>query len=163
MRKLKLNSHFARARSSDGAFTCGLIHNIGELLIHVVAPELAVHIDRSVEKGADRKILQDNNIGFDYIMVGAELAKRWSFPDAFQLAILYQNEPLRHPEAGKLGVVLHLALQIAKLLNAQKNLTEIAEQLPEAELTALGLRREQIATQLEQAQADIASMGEMIA
>lgn len=154
----------ARLTKQDGeaAFTCGLIHNIGELLIHVVAPELAVHIDRSVEKGADRKILEDNNIGFDYIMVGAELAKRWSFPEPFRLAILHQNEPLRHPESGSQGLILHLAILIAKQFTEHHSAAEVAAALPEAEITALGLDRAVLAGKLEEAKAEASGMEDMI-
>lgn len=148
---------------AEGAFTCGLIHNIGELLIHVVAPELAVHIDRSVEKGADRKILEDNNIGFDYIMVGAELAKRWSFPETFLHAILYQNEPLRHPESGSIGLTLHLALILNKSINQKNSPPEEAiAALPEAELAALGLDRALITEKLDDAKTQIAQMSDML-
>lgn len=126
-------------QDEDAAFTCGLIHNIGELLIHVVKPELAFHIDRSVEKGADRRVLEDNNIGFDYVEVGAELARRWSFPESFQLAILNQNTPLQDPECAPLGLILHLAILICQL-KAHKPLAEIeASDLPETELAMLGL------------------------
>lgn len=122
---------------ADAAFACGLLHNIGELLIHVVAPELAFHIDQSVAKGADRKTIENNSIGFDYIEVGAELARRWSFPETIHLAIRYQNEPLRHPECAPLGAILHLAIQLCRLQAAQSPLR--ADDLPAAVLTALNL------------------------
>lgn len=147
---------------AEAAFTCGLIHNIGELLIHVVAPELSIHIDRSVEKGADRRILEDNNIGFDYTEVGAELAHRWNFPEAFRLAILHQHTPLRHPESGKLGLILHLAIRLSELLAGKNTLESVANKLPEAELAALGLDRNALAAKLAQAQAEAAQMEDLL-
>lgn len=147
---------------ADAAFTCGLIHNIGELLIHVVAPELSIHIDRSVEKGADRRILEDNNIGFDYIEVGAELARRWNFPEAFRLAILHQNAPLRNPESAPLGLILHLAIRLSELLSGKNTLESVANSLPEAELAALGLDRTVLAGKLAEAQTEAAQMENLL-
>lgn len=149
-------------QDTDGAFTCGLIHNIGELLIHVVAPELAVHIDRSVEKGADRKILEDNNIGFDYIQVGAELAKRWSFPDVFHLAILHQANPFQHQESGPLAQILYLAILISKQLDNHTERETLIADLPEATLAALGLDRAVIAAKLDDAIAEASGMDELV-
>ncbi len=137
----------------DAAFTCGLLHNIGELLIHVVTPELAFHIDQSVAKGADRKILEDNSIGFDYIQVGAELARRWNFPEQFHLAIRYQNDPLHHPECAPLGQILHLAIQLCQL-QAHKTTSAIeAADLPGKVLTALNLDAATVIEGLPQTQA----------
>ena len=149
-------------QDTEAAFTCGLTHNIGELLIHVVAPELALHIDRSVEKGADRRILEDNNIGFDYIEVGAELARRWNFPETFRLAILHQNAPLRNSESGPLGLILHLAICISDLLGQKRTPEDVANALPEAELAALGLDRTMLASQLVEAQTEAAGMEDLL-
>ncbi len=149
-------------QDAEAAFICGLTHNIGELLIHVVAPELAFHIDRSVEKGADRRILEDNNIGFDYIEVGAELARRWNFPETFRLAILHQNAPLKNPESGPLGLILHLAICISDRLEDKHTPQRIANDLPEAELAALGLDRAVLASQLAEAQAEAAGIADLL-
>ncbi|MDR3413955.1 MAG: HDOD domain-containing protein [Formivibrio sp.] len=148
---------------TDAAFTCGLTHNIGELLIHVVSPELAVHIDRSVEKGADRRILEDNNIGFDYIDVGAELARRWNFPEAFRLAILHQNAPLRNPESGPLGLILHLAICLSESFAQPAHTPEsIVDNLPQAELAALKLDRDLLVSKLAEAQIEAEKMEDLL-
>lgn len=139
-------------QDQETAFTCGLVHNIGELLIHVVMPELAFHIDRSVDKGADRITLEENSIGFDYIDAGAELVRRWSFPEIFHLAIRHQRFPLRHPECGTLGLILHLAIRISQL-REHKALNEItAEDLPAAVLVALGLQADPLIGELPKIQ-----------
>ncbi|WP_375591864.1 HDOD domain-containing protein [Chitiniphilus eburneus] len=96
----------------EAAFLCGLLHNIGELLIHVVQPDLAVRIDRSVAGGGNRVQLEDNNIGFDYIQVAAELASRWNFPDPIRQALADQNTP--EPES-RLSRVLQLAVALTSL------------------------------------------------
>jgi len=147
-------------QDAEAAFTCGLLHNIGELLIHVVSPEIAMHIDRSVEKGADRKILEDNNIGFDYIQVGAELAKRWNFPESFQQAILYQANPLQHAEAGPVGLILHLAIKVA--CEQEKPFEDIVADLPDAVLAALNIDRAKLMEKFPEMEGEAASMEDMV-
>ncbi|WP_214000788.1 HDOD domain-containing protein [Arsukibacterium sp.] len=75
------------------AYTCGLLHGIGEYLIHIVEPELAKTIDQQVEGGAPRRKTQLELFGFDYTMAGSELAKYWKFPDEIADAILWQQQP----------------------------------------------------------------------
>ncbi|WP_255991225.1 HDOD domain-containing protein [Chitinolyticbacter albus] len=118
------------------AFTCGLLHCIGELLIHVTQPELASKIDRSVTTGGNRATLESNNIGFNYMDVGAELARRWNFPEAIQFAIAEQQMP---KPGSRLSALLHLALAI------NRNDDEAA--LPAAALEYLQLSAETVQQQ----------------
>ncbi|MDX1536460.1 HDOD domain-containing protein [Arsukibacterium sp.] len=75
------------------AYTCGLLHGIGEYLIHIMEPELAKTIDEQVEGGAPRRKTQLELFGFDYTMAGSELAKYWKFPNEIADAILWQQQP----------------------------------------------------------------------
>lgn len=113
---------------TDGAFTCGLLRSIGELLVHVIAPELAPRIEQ-----------HDAAISFDYAEIGAELARRWNFPEAFRLAILHQNAPLQDSESEALGIIMHLAILLANELDAGTPPEALAAALPLEELVALGL------------------------
>ncbi len=150
-------------QDADAAFTCGLIYNIGELLLHVVAPEIARKIDQLAAEGGDRQALEDANIGFDYIEVGAELARRWSFPEPFRLAILHQANPLASPDAGKLGLILHLSICLASLLEQKAGSTaEILTQLPQDILAALELQPELFAAQLEAGVAEASNIEALV-
>jgi HD-like signal output (HDOD) protein len=146
------------------AFTTGMIHSIGEMLIHIVAPELAAKIDEYVDNGAsDRVTLETNNIGFDYVMVGEELARRWNFPVDIQMAVKYQNNPTTQDPPSKLSHILHLALHIARKEAELSKSEEWAASLPEASIQFLGIDIAAFSQQLEEI-ADLASgMEEMIA
>jgi HD-like signal output (HDOD) protein len=78
---------------AEVAYTCGLLHGIGEYLIHVVKPELAKTVDEQVAAGAPRRKTELELFGFDYTMAGSELAKYWKFPDDIVNAILWQQQP----------------------------------------------------------------------
>lgn len=76
------------------AFTCGMMHSIGELLIHMGEPDKASKIDTLVAHGGNRVELQENMLGYHYADVGVELARRWKFPEEIQEAIRGQIKPM---------------------------------------------------------------------
>lgn len=75
------------------AFTCGMIHDIGGLLTHILVSEEAQEIERVVEKGADRIEMEDSRLGFNFTEAGAELANRWKFPEEIVNGIQHQLQP----------------------------------------------------------------------
>lgn len=149
-------------QDTDAAFTCGLMYNIGELLLHVVVPDIATQIDQWAAEGGDRQALEDANIGFDYIEVGAELAQRWSFPESFRLAILHQANPLAHPECGSLGLILNLAIYLAKHIKQETEPSAILAALPLEILTALELAPETFTAQLPVGIAEAHNVDELL-
>lgn len=94
----------------DSAFTCAMLHNIGEILIQTVMPEDAALIDMVVEQGESRISAQRQMLGFDYSIVGAELAKRWQFSELFLRAIGQQLDPLGHKPISSEAVLIRLAV-----------------------------------------------------
>ena len=93
----------------ETAFTCGMMHNIGELLIHLNEPEKSTKIDSLVAEGAIRSQLQQNQFGYDFTEVGAELARRWNFPDIIQSAIHQHADPLSYETQNPLAAIVNLA------------------------------------------------------
>ncbi|MGH1485170.1 MAG: HDOD domain-containing protein [Cellvibrionaceae bacterium] len=75
------------------AFTCGMLHDVGGLLTHILASEEAQEIERVVAKGADRIEMESSRLGFTYPEAGAELANRWKFPQDIVDGIRHQLEP----------------------------------------------------------------------
>ncbi|XZG69843.1 HDOD domain-containing protein [Chitinibacteraceae bacterium HSL-7] len=125
--------------SGEVAYTAGMLHNIGEMLIHVCVPDVASKIDKAVALGANRVSAEDNEIGFDYVMVGAELARRWNFPEEMVNAIAHQNDPLSlQPFSGVCGV-LGLAVYLVDQHDLDSGLEQVAEHFPGAVAAELGL------------------------
>lgn len=75
------------------AFTCGMIHDIGGLLTHILVSDQAQEIQRVVEQGANRVEMENERLGFNFTDAGAELACRWKFPQEIVDGIRYQLEP----------------------------------------------------------------------
>ncbi|MFP6851235.1 MAG: HDOD domain-containing protein [Pseudomonas sp.] len=107
-----------RGVAVETAFTCGMMHNIGELLIQTGVPELAERLNQNGKDvdAAQRVALETLQLGFGFPEVGAELARRWQLPDLIQQAIAYQSRPLQAPADMPLPRVLAQSVSIAEAL-----------------------------------------------
>ncbi|HEX5793043.1 MAG TPA: HDOD domain-containing protein, partial [Rheinheimera sp.] len=91
------------------AYTCGLLHAIGEYLIHLVKPEEAMIIDKRVNTGESRSRIEQQMLGFDYAQAGAELADYWYFPQEIVQAIRYQEQPYASAQLSPYAACVHIA------------------------------------------------------
>ena len=94
---------------AEVAYTCGLLHAIGEYLIHLVKPEQAITIDKRVDTGESRIRLEKQILGFDYTQAGAELADYWHFPQEIVTAIRYQDNPATAAELSAYATCIHIS------------------------------------------------------
>jgi HD-like signal output (HDOD) protein len=67
-------------REPEKLFVCGLLHNLGELVLVQVAPDVA---KKGTQLSAhDRPLeLQKKHLGFSYTDISAELLKLWGIPE----------------------------------------------------------------------------------
>jgi len=96
--------------NDETAFTCAMMHNIGELLLQILKPEECSLIAMAIETGEPRLSAQREIFGFDYSQVGAELAKHWNFSTIFCDAIEQQLDPLFYKAPSEEAVLIRLAV-----------------------------------------------------
>jgi len=114
---------------AETAFTCGVMHNIGELLIQTGAPMVAAQINHAHKSGnSGRAASETLHLGFGYPEVGAELARRWQLPVSIQQAIAFQARPMQAPPPGDLPRLVAQAIAISDALQANDDDTEEARQ-----------------------------------
>lgn len=102
--------------NSDLAFTIGLMHAIGQVIIHAGMPEQAAQLDDAVSCYDPARMAQeDEAFGFNFSQAGAGLAQRWKFPDVFTRTIEHFPDPLQGGEPDRLACVVHLAAWRARL------------------------------------------------
>lgn len=77
----------------NSAFTAGMLHNIGDLMIYTVMAEQVPAIFEKIETGISKVIAQRSTIGTDSADLGAKLAESWSFSEELVFAISEQFEP----------------------------------------------------------------------
>ena len=82
---------------TDTAFLCGLVHNIGQLVLYRRIPELAREVDLLIqslpEDELDVPSIEEQVIGFDHYAVGAELCKLWKLPEIVVESIRLHRYP----------------------------------------------------------------------
>jgi HD-like signal output (HDOD) protein len=91
------------------AFTAGLIHGIGELVMHVGMPEAMLDLDRSVPMLDLKRSKAERGIfGYSYAEVGAALAREWHFPKRMINAIEHQTAPFDNDVYEPIAGVIHI-------------------------------------------------------
>lgn len=134
---------------AEVAYTCGLLHAIGEYLIHLIRPEEAITIDKRVETGESRSRVEQQLLGFDYTQAGAALADHWFFPQEIVRAIQYQENPLAAPGLSPYAACVHLGHYM--LDNESKIAEGNFDDFPAKLLHAMHLTLSDMFTKLENA------------
>ncbi len=93
--------------SPDFAFTAGLLHDIGHLVIALLFPD---EFSRIINQSAYPRIETERQIlGFDNVEMGGKAAQHWNLPVTIQEAI-EQHETAPSPNATKsLGLLVYTA------------------------------------------------------
>lgn len=98
-------------RSLDSAYTVGLLHGIGKVVINEYYMNHGIDLYQSddgkvavFDDAMERQVL-----GFDHADVGATLLRKWNFPDDIAEPIAYQLKPFEAPAHGEFAALLALA------------------------------------------------------
>lgn len=102
----------------DTAFTCALIHNIGELLIQQCFPTEADLINAAVSKSESKIDAQREMLGYDYSQVGAELVRRWKLPEFFVESTMQHLNPMDYEHVNPGALIIRLSIFVAFAMQA---------------------------------------------
>lgn len=98
---------------TDTAFLCGLVHNIGQLVLYRRIPVLAREIDLLVQSMPDNEqdvpAIEERVIGFDRFAVGAELCRLWKLPEVVVESIRLHRYPDYVGSYAKLATLVRFA------------------------------------------------------
>ncbi len=126
--------------NTDLAFTIGMMHALGQLVMHAGLPVEAQDLDKTVGSFDSGRLAAEQDVfGFDFSQVGAELAVRWKFPDIFPDSIRAFPRPLAGAPLSRMAAVLHLAVWRATAEERKLSAEERAESVPLDVAAALGL------------------------
>jgi HD-like signal output (HDOD) protein len=126
--------------NQPAAFTAGLIHGIGELVLHIGLPENMAVLDQKTglfslkRAAAERKML-----GFNYADVGAGFARSWLFPTPIVEALNHQCAPFENGVYEPMAGILHLAVWRARAKESDYNVQDLIESFPDVVALALGI------------------------
>jgi HD-like signal output (HDOD) protein len=127
-------------QNPQAAFTCGLIHAIGELAIHIGMSEDALALDEKTHPlDLKRFRAEHKTFGFCYAQVGAGFAAKWQFPQVIVEALEHQDAPFENDVYEPLAGVIHLATWRARAREAGLSDRALAVTFPGAVGEVLGL------------------------
>ncbi|NWF97855.1 MAG: HDOD domain-containing protein [Nitrospirae bacterium] len=103
---------------SEKAFICGILHDIGKIIIAKTLPSEQKKVFDALKK-SNKTIseLENEIIGTDHAKVGFAIAKKWRFPDYILDVIRFHHIPHLSKEASDITVSVHLGNAIAKALS----------------------------------------------
>ncbi len=125
----------------DLAFTAGIIHNIGQLLLHMAQPNRAMAIKTLISTaGISRGKAEFDRLGFTSADAGHALLECWKFPEPLTLAIKYQNNPADLVQNPQLSAVLKLACLINCESKTGDDIEDILQRFPTDIATIAGIQ-----------------------
>ncbi|MCW5222892.1 HDOD domain-containing protein [Verminephrobacter aporrectodeae] len=122
------------------AYTAGLLHALGELVLHLADPERAQAVNALVAPfDLRRGRVEERICGYSYGHVAAELVRRWQLPEIVIDALQHQSAPFDDNVCEPLAGVIHLASWRARAHEAELGEKELAVLFPAEVGLALGL------------------------
>ncbi|PZO20852.1 MAG: histidine kinase [Burkholderiales bacterium] len=128
-------------RQNEGnAFTAGLIHSIGDLIMHIAMPDLIAPLDMGTPPlDLNRAQAEMSVFGYTYAQVGAGMAEKWQFPQDIVSALNNQITPFEGEAYDPLGGVLHIASWRARAEEIQLDESGLVATFPDLVGLSLGL------------------------
>ena len=120
------------------AFTAGLLHGAGDLIMKMAMPDGA-SLQPAFATDDKRYAAQIAELGYAYPEVGAAFAARWMFPESLVEALRNQCNPQGSGGAATLSSLLYLACWSARAHQRGIEGSARLEQFPHAVAQAIGL------------------------
>jgi len=128
--------------NQDYAFTAGLLHDIGRLVLVACFPnQYSEAIDYRVQHDCFMLEAERAVLGVDHVDAGLALAEHWNFSDTIRLAIGGHHDP-ETPGAGFLAAIIHVADAIVHALDLAQVQDDLVPPVSTVAWTALGLDEE---------------------
>ena len=89
------------------AFTAGLLHDIGRLIIAFLFPETVIDITSDPSRSVIE--LERAILGFDHLEIGAQAAKKWNLPLEIQQVIEQHETPPTKASTKSLSLLVYAA------------------------------------------------------
>ncbi|MBU0479466.1 MAG: HDOD domain-containing protein [Proteobacteria bacterium] len=148
---------------AENAFICGILHDIGKIVIANLMPEEMMMIMGTVaenhirQSDAEREVL-----GFDHAQVGAELARSWHFPREYIDAIAHHHQPSfagdETPGGRIMGAALVMANRISKVKALGMSTDPEKDLVPQERMQALKINDAELVAQVDLAIAEFAKL-----
>lgn len=96
----------------NDAFSVGLIHDAGKLVLDRYVIKLKNQIDQVLQTGATFLDAEKRMLGFDHTELASGLCTKWKLPDNHVKAVRFHHDPTSS-DGNQLAYIVHIANQIA--------------------------------------------------
>jgi putative nucleotidyltransferase with HDIG domain len=128
--------------NQDIAFTAGLLHDIGRLVLVTGHPDAYAQVVAwHAQHGGDWQDAEQAVLGIDHVDAGVALADHWNFSSTMRQAIAYHHAPDIHG-AGFLATIVHVANAIVHALDLAGEDDELVPRVSSVAWDAMGLNEE---------------------
>jgi len=135
--------------NSDLVFTVGLMHGLGQLQLHVAAPDAVLPLDKALPVlDAGRAALEKDKLGFHNGAVAAELAQMWNFPEPIVEALRRVPDPLASPDYSDAAACVHMGTWVARNAISKASEDQILASYPLEVAQKLGASWEMVAKEM---------------
>lgn len=97
-----------KMRGSDEAFICGLLHDVGKILLLRADNELYTELHSQTEEN-ELPVVEKEVFGFGHSQVGALAAHRWGLPDPICHMIMNHHLPVETEQALFMTYIVNIA------------------------------------------------------
>lgn len=94
---------------SDTAFTSGLLHDVGKIILGKYLKEHEQSLQQRTNNPQVTRAMELELFGMDHAQVGAHIADNWNFPQELTLAIGFHHNPDEAKGRPLLAVITYLA------------------------------------------------------
>jgi HD-like signal output (HDOD) protein len=127
-------------QNQGAAFTAGLIHCIGELVLHLGMPTEMATLNQQISPFDPKRVAAERRLlGYSYADVGSGFAREWQFPQPIVDALENQCRPFENDVYEPMAGVLHLAVWRGRAKEAGYNDEDLTSHFPDAVALALGI------------------------
>jgi HD-like signal output (HDOD) protein len=108
-----------RPRLTESAFCAGLLHDLGELVLRMRAPDAARRVLQDVAASNGSLTIaeaEQSVLGYSHMEVGEALAHQWRLPRSLAESLAYHHRPLAAGAFRELVGTVHIANSLAVLV-----------------------------------------------
>ncbi|MCH8326936.1 MAG: HDOD domain-containing protein [Candidatus Marinimicrobia bacterium] len=130
----------SRNGNGEFAFTAGLLHDIGRLVIYLYMPGKALQILEETRRSQKHQyIVEQEILQYDHGTIGAALLKEWLFPQELVNSVKYHHDPALSPDSETPSHIVHLANLLVHSMNIGNSGTIFFPEIVEKDWESVGL------------------------
>lgn len=107
-------------RSADQVFLCGLMHDVGKLLLMQFGDLNYATVPAPMLEAPDVVHTREHDeLGYDHALLGARVMREWGMPDVVAHTVAWHHQPERAFEAGGTVALLVALLRLSDAIDYQ--------------------------------------------